>query len=139
MDIGWNYRREHLPLSQRSHYVITDGGAQPNVVPPTAAVWYYFRQTTFQGIKDLWAIGDKVAQGAAMIRIEDTGAGIPVEVQERIFQPFFTTKPIGQGTGLGLSICRGIVTALGGQISFESEPACGTTFRVVLPTTTGPV
>ena len=67
MDIGWNYRREHLPLSQRSHYVITDGGAQPNVVPPTAAVWYYFRQTTFQGIKDMWAIGDKVAQGAAMM------------------------------------------------------------------------
>ena len=65
MDIGWNFRREHLPLSQRSHYVITDGGAQPNVVPPTASVWYYFRQTTYQGIKDMWAIGDKIAQGAA--------------------------------------------------------------------------
>ncbi|HXU06330.1 MAG TPA: HAMP domain-containing sensor histidine kinase [Polyangia bacterium] len=77
-------------------------------------------------------------QGAAIVRVEDTGVGIPVEVQERIFQPFFTTKPVGQGTGLGLSICRGIVTALGGQISFESEPAGGTTFRVVLPTTTAP-
>jgi signal transduction histidine kinase len=77
-------------------------------------------------------------QGAAVASIEDTGAGIPLEVQERIFQPFFTTKPIGQGKGLGLSICRGIVTALGGQISFQSEPAIGTTFRVVLPTTTGP-
>ena len=77
-------------------------------------------------------------QGTAVVRIEDTGAGIPLEVQERIFQPFFTTKPIGQGTGLGLSICRGIVTALGGQISFQSEPASGTTFRVVLPTTDGP-
>jgi len=77
-------------------------------------------------------------QGAAMAAIEDTGTGIPLEVQERIFQPFFTTKPIGQGKGLGLSICRGIVTALGGQISFQSEPASGTTFRVVLPTTTGP-
>jgi signal transduction histidine kinase len=83
-------------------------------------------------------VSELPAQGAAMIRIEDTGTGIPLEVQERVFQPFFTTKPIGQGTGLGLSICRGIVTALGGQISFESEPACGTTFRVVLPTTTGP-
>jgi aminobenzoyl-glutamate utilization protein B len=67
MDVGWNFRREHLPLSQRSHYVITDGGDQPNVVPSTASVWYYFRQVTFQGIKDLWAIGDKVAQGAAMM------------------------------------------------------------------------
>ncbi len=40
MDVGWNFRREHLRLSQRSHYVITDGGGQPNVVPPTASVWY---------------------------------------------------------------------------------------------------
>src|SRR4029079_12459411 len=67
MDVGWNFRREHLPLSQRSHYVIPDGGDQPNVVPPTASVWYYFRQVTFQGIKDLWAIGDKMAAGAAMM------------------------------------------------------------------------
>jgi aminobenzoyl-glutamate utilization protein B len=67
MDVGWNFRREHLPLSQRSHSVITDGGDQPNVVPPTASVWYYFRQTTFQGIKDLWAIGDKMATAAAMM------------------------------------------------------------------------
>src|SRR3989475_2440089 len=56
MDIGWNFQREHLPLSQRSHYVITDGGDQPNVVPSTAAVWYYFPQNTYQGNKDLWAI-----------------------------------------------------------------------------------
>jgi aminobenzoyl-glutamate utilization protein B len=67
MDVGWNFRREHLPLSQRSHYVIPDGGDQPNVVPSTASVWYYFRQVTYAGIKDLWAIGDKVAQGAAMM------------------------------------------------------------------------
>jgi aminobenzoyl-glutamate utilization protein B len=67
MDVGWNFRREHLPLSSRSHYVITDGGDQPNVVPSTASVWYYFRQTTYQGIKDMWAAGDQVAQGAAMM------------------------------------------------------------------------
>jgi len=65
MDVGWNFRREHLPLSSRSHYVIADGGDQPNVVPPTASVWYYFRQTTYQGIKEMWAAGDQVAQGAA--------------------------------------------------------------------------
>jgi signal transduction histidine kinase len=74
----------------------------------------------------------------AVIRIEDTGIGIPLEVRERIFQPFFTTKPIGQGTGLGLSICQGIVMALGGQISFESPAAGGTAFRVVLPTAAAP-
>src|SRR5947207_10445656 len=67
MDIGWNFRREHLPIEQRSHYVITDGGDQPNVVPRTASVWYYFRQTTYEKIKEMWAIGDSIAKGAAMI------------------------------------------------------------------------
>jgi aminobenzoyl-glutamate utilization protein B len=67
MDVGWNFRREHLPISQRSHSVIVDGGAQPNVVPPTASVWYYFRQTTYDGIKELWSIGDQIAKGAAMM------------------------------------------------------------------------
>ena len=63
MNIGWNYRREHLPLEQRSHYVITNGGDQPNVVPRTASVWYYFRQTTYPKIKELWEIGDDDRQG----------------------------------------------------------------------------
>jgi aminobenzoyl-glutamate utilization protein B len=67
MNIGWNYRREHLPLSQRSHYVIVNGGDQPNVVPPTASVWYYFRQVTYPGVKELWEIGDKMAAAAAMM------------------------------------------------------------------------
>ena len=67
MNVGWNYRREHLPLSSRSHYVIKDGGDQPNVVPPTASVWYYFRQVTYPGIKEIWAIADKIAQGAALM------------------------------------------------------------------------
>jgi aminobenzoyl-glutamate utilization protein B len=67
MDVGWNFRREHLPLEQRSHYVIVDGGDQPNVVPTTASVWYYFRETTYPAIKALWAVGDSIAQGAAMM------------------------------------------------------------------------
>ncbi len=67
MNIGWNFRREHLPLEHRSHYVITDGGDQPNVVPRTASVWYYFRHTTYQGIKDIWKMGDDIAAGAAMM------------------------------------------------------------------------
>jgi aminobenzoyl-glutamate utilization protein B len=67
MDVGWNFRREHLRLQQRSHYVITDGGDQPNVVPRTAAVWYYFRETSYENIKNLWAIGDKMAEGAALM------------------------------------------------------------------------
>ncbi|HVL69611.1 MAG TPA: amidohydrolase [Vicinamibacterales bacterium] len=67
MNVGWNYRREHLPLEHRSHYVVTDGGDQPNVVPRTASVWYYFRQTTYPRIKELWQTGDEIAKGAAMM------------------------------------------------------------------------
>ncbi len=67
MNVGWNYRREHLRLQQRSHYVIPDGGDQPNVVPTTASVWYYFRELTYPKIKELWAVGDSVAHGAALM------------------------------------------------------------------------
>jgi len=67
MDAGWNFRREHLRLSQRSHYVITNGGDQPNVVPSTASVWYYLRETDYEHIKELWDIADKMAQGAALM------------------------------------------------------------------------
>jgi aminobenzoyl-glutamate utilization protein B len=67
MNIGWNYRREHLPLEHRSHYVVTNGGDQPNVVPRTASVWYYFRQTTYPQIKALWETGDAIAKGAAQM------------------------------------------------------------------------
>jgi aminobenzoyl-glutamate utilization protein B len=67
MNIGWNFRREHLELTQRSHYVISDGGDQPNVVPSKAAVWYYFRERTYPDIKKLFDIGVKVAEGAALM------------------------------------------------------------------------
>ena len=67
MDIGWSFQRELLRPQQRSHRVIVNGGAQPNVVPPSASVWYYFRETTFDRIKDLWAMGDRVAKGAALM------------------------------------------------------------------------
>ena len=65
MNIGWNYRREHLRLQHRSHYVITNGGDQPNVVPRYAGVWYYFRETEYARIKELWDIGNQMAEGAA--------------------------------------------------------------------------
>jgi aminobenzoyl-glutamate utilization protein B len=65
MNMGWNMRREHLRPEQRSHYVITDGGDQPNVVPSKATVWYYFREQSFDGIKKSFEIGDTIAEAAA--------------------------------------------------------------------------
>ena len=67
MNIGWNFRREHLELTQRSHYVISDGGDQPNVVPSKASVWYYFRERTYPDVKKLFDLGVKMAEGAAMM------------------------------------------------------------------------
>ncbi len=67
MNIGWNFKREHLETTQRSHYVISDGGDQPNVVPSKAAVWYYFRERTYPRIKNMFENGLKIAQGAAMM------------------------------------------------------------------------
>jgi len=66
MDYAWNMRREHLPLTQRSHYVITNGGGQPNVVPDVAAVWYYFREQDFAAIRSLYELGNKISEAAAM-------------------------------------------------------------------------
>jgi aminobenzoyl-glutamate utilization protein B len=67
MNIGWNYRREHLRLQHRSHYVVQNGGDQPNVVPPTASVWYYFRELDYPEIKALFALGDTIARAAAQM------------------------------------------------------------------------
>src|SRR4029079_8905283 len=67
MDIGWNFRREHLRTQQRSHYVITNGGDQPNVVPQTASVWYYFRELDYEHIAEMRKIGDSIAQGATLM------------------------------------------------------------------------
>jgi aminobenzoyl-glutamate utilization protein B len=67
MDVGWNFRREHLRTLQRSHYVISDGGDQPNVVPSKASVWYYFREMDYENIKQNYEVGRKIAEGAALM------------------------------------------------------------------------
>ena len=72
-------------------------------------------------------------EGGATIEVADNGPGIPPENLTRIFNPFFTTKPIGAGTGLGLSICHGIIEAAKGRLTVRSEVGRGTTFSVFLP------
>ena len=71
---------------------------------------------------------------AVEVTVRDNGIGIPPEISDKLFQPFFTTKPTGEGTGLGLSISYDIVTQQhGGTITVESEPGAFTEFTIRLP------
>jgi signal transduction histidine kinase len=68
-----------------------------------------------------------------IIRVADTGPGIPMQCKDKVFDIFFTTKPVGKGTGLGLSISRKIIELHGGAITFECPPEGGTRFVIELP------
>lgn len=67
MNVGWNYRREHLHPLKRSHSIFTDAGDQPNVVPSKASIWYFLRDVTYEGIMDMYKIADEIAEGAALM------------------------------------------------------------------------
>ncbi len=67
MNIGWNYRREHLHPLQRSHSVITNGGDQPNVVPSKASIWYYIRNIQYSEIMEMYEKANRIADGAALM------------------------------------------------------------------------
>ena len=94
MDVAWNFRREHLRLQQRSHYVIPNGGDQPNVVPQNASVWYYFREIDYPHIKELREIGDKIARAAAMMTDTDVtsrilGAAWPQHMNKTVAETMY--------------------------------------------------
>ncbi|RVU06487.1 amidohydrolase [Novosphingobium umbonatum] len=91
MDTAWNFRREHLPLTQRSHYVITNGGGQPNIVPDNASVWYYFRDRTFGAVRNLYTIGNEIAEGAA----KATGTTVTSKILGYA-APNFGNKPLAE-------------------------------------------
>ena len=69
------------------------------------------------------------------VAITDHGCGMDDSTQRRMFEPFYTTRPVGAGQGLGLAVSYGVVKQHGGSIEFESSPGKGTTFRVMLPET----
>ncbi|PQA60881.1 amidohydrolase [Siphonobacter curvatus] len=93
MNIGWNFKREHLLPTQRSHYVIVDGGDQPNVVPSKASVWYYFRERSYDKIKQLFEYGVKMAEGASIM----TDTKYTYEILGSAWPGHFS-KPIAEAT-----------------------------------------
>jgi aminobenzoyl-glutamate utilization protein B len=101
MNIGWNFRREHLRIQQRSHYVVTNGGDQPNVVPRNASVWYYFRETSYPEIKRMWETGDRIAQGAAMmtdtsVSMRVLGSAWPIHTNKALAETMYANiKAVG--------------------------------------------
>ncbi|MEP6492766.1 MAG: peptidase dimerization domain-containing protein [bacterium] len=122
MDVAWNFRREHLSLTQRSHYVITDGGDQPNVVPPTASVWYYFREINSPLTQSLFALGDTIARAAAMMTstklasVEILGSGWSGYFSKPIAMDMFQNiKAVGMPTwsDADQTLARGIQRELG--------------------------
>ena len=86
-----------------------------------------------EGYEPVVAVGTKKEAGKVEICVSDNGTGIPQKVMDKIFQPFFTTKPTGQGTGLGLSLSYDIVKAHGGELKVETKEGEGSKFSIVLP------
>lgn len=95
----------------------------------TNLIYNALQAMSFQG---KLSIQTKLEGDHVLVSVEDTGPGIPLEIQSRIFEPFYTTKPLGEGSGLGLDISRKIVERHSGSIRFESKPG-KTIFTIVLP------
>jgi len=85
------------------------------------------------GYEPTVSVSTKKNNGKIEISVKDNGNGIPERIKEKIFQPFFTTKPTGQGTGLGLSLAYDIVKAHNGEIKVETMANEGTDFIIYLP------
>ena len=91
------------------------------------------RKNKFEGYEPTVSVSTKKIGDKIEIKVKDNGNGIPQKVLDKIFQPFFTTKPTGQGTGLGLSLSYDIVKAHGGELKVETKEGEGAEFIIQLP------
>ena len=92
------------------------------------------KKKTGKDYEPIVTVSTKKLNGKMEIKVGDNGNGIPQKVLDKIFQPFFTTKPTGQGTGLGLSLSYDIVKAHGGELKVETKEGEGSEFIIKLPT-----
>ena len=91
------------------------------------------KKLQLEGYEPKVTVETKKIKDTVEIHVEDNGNGIPKKVLDKIFQPFFTTKPTGQGTGLGLSMSYDIIKSHDGDIRVETEESKGTKFKIQLP------
>jgi CheY-like chemotaxis protein/anti-sigma regulatory factor (Ser/Thr protein kinase) len=136
INLAWNEIRHRATLTR-----------EYGEVPPVEAnesrlgqVFLNLLLNAAQAIPDGDVVGHEIRvrcatteDGMVLVSVSDSGVGISKEAVARVFDPFYTTKPVGVGTGLGLWVCQGIVTALGGKIDVQSEEGKGTAVTVVLP------
>jgi signal transduction histidine kinase len=117
-----------LNLITNAFYACTELGRSAASLPSAGG----FSDPEYKHTPTVWLstrkVGDKV-----LISVKDNGPGIPQKVLEKIFQPFFTTKPTGQGTGLGLSLSYDIVKAHGGELKVETKVGIGSEFTIKIP------
>ncbi len=129
MNTGWNYRREHLRLSYRLHYVITNGGDQPNVVPSVASVWYYFREIDHEHIKGLFDIGEQMSRAAAMMTDTEVSARILGAAWPRHFNKVIAETMYANIERVGLPDWSdddiALAVALQAELDFEPDPTRG--------------
>jgi signal transduction histidine kinase len=122
------------PLAEKLHVVPQDiGRVLLNLLNNAFYAVDEKRQKTNGPYQGLVMLSTKKTHDSVEIRVTDNGGGIPTDIREKIFQPFFTTKPAGQGTGLGLSLSYDIIKAHGGKIVAEANNMGGTTFFIRLP------
>ena len=134
--LAWNEIRHRARLVRSYQSVEPVFGSESRLVQVFVNLLVNAAQAIPEGDVDSQRIEVRIApegEDRVRVEVEDTGAGIPTEALDRIFEPFWSDRPGASGTGLGLSIVHGIVTSLGGGITVESEPGKGTVFRVVLP------
>lgn len=109
-------------VNERNKRETADVKSEPSHVSPLTSVYI-----------PLVTVSTKKLEGKIEISVKDNGHGIPDSIREKIFQPFFTTKPTGQGTGLGLSLSYDIVKAHQGELKVQTQENKGTEFYIILP------
>jgi signal transduction histidine kinase len=127
-----NHRIE-LDLQRDIPETVADPGAMRQLLINIIMNSLYFIDTKGKIVISTSYVKDPCFHDSICIKVSDNGKGISRDIVDKIFDPFFSTKDVGEGTGLGLSICHRIVSEHGGTIDVESREGIGTTFSIKLP------